>query len=259
MKLNLTLRSTAFVAASLLAFACSDDDDDSNDNMGAAGSDMGAAGSDMGAAGSDMGTGGSGMATGGDMPMSFFVSSTAGPEGGNFGGLAGADEFCTGLAEAAGSTGQTWKALLSTDTEDAKDRIGTGPWYNADSVMLAATVDDLLADGVAIGPTGDDFDAATDPKRAIFLDETGLPVSADPNEHDILTGTNPDGTAADNNCLNWTSSAATDLGMIGHSDSRGPQGDNTALGWLSTHNSQGCDLASLNMTGGNGRIYCFAE
>lgn len=257
MKLNLVFRTTALVAVSLLASACSDDDMDMDDmsSAGSAGMAMGSAGDNMGGGGSGMG--GSGMGTG--SAMSFFVSSVPGPDGGNFGGVTGADEFCTDLAEAAGSTDQTWKALLSTDTEDAKDRIGAGPWYNADGVMIAASVSALFADGLVIGPTGDDFDADTDPKRALTLDETGAPVSATPNEHDILTGSNPDGTAADATCLNWTSGSADDSGQVGHSDSRGPQGDDTEFGWLSSHATQGCDSPSFVNTGGAGLIYCFAE
>lgn len=245
MNRDLILRSSAILALCLTGLAsCSDDDGDDDNN------ETTAVGNNMASAGSDMGTG---------SPMSFFVSSVSGPDGGNFGGLSGADEFCSGLAEAAGSTGQTWKALLSTDTEDAKDRIGVGPWYNADSVMIADSLSALFTDGIEIGPTGDDFDADTDPKRALLLDETGAPVSATPNEHDILTGSNPDGTAADATCLNWTSGAVDDAGQVGHSDSRGPQGDNVNFGWVSSHASRGCDLASLQGSGGAGLIYCFAE
>ena len=69
---------------------------------------------------------------------SFFVTSENPGQGGNLGGLAGADAHCTSLAEAAGIRGKTWRAYLSTDTVDARDRIGNGPWYNVKGEMIAA-------------------------------------------------------------------------------------------------------------------------
>jgi len=233
--------------------ACSSEDDGDDDMNGSAGSmNMGSAGS----AGSGMGSAGSGM--GGETAMSFFVSSTSGPDGGNFGGLAGADEFCQDLAEAAGSTGLTWRALLSTDDVDARDRIGAGPWHNADSVEVAASVTALFSTGIAEDPANENA-AEMDAKRLLLIDENGDTVSADPLQHDIVTGTNVDGTAAANNCANWTSNAATDLAAVGHSDSRGPQEDDDTGAWVNVHDSRGCAPASFVESGGNGRIYCFAE
>jgi len=189
--------------------------------------------------------------------MTFFVTST-GDDGGNFGGLEGADAFCDTLATAAGAGDRTWRALLSTDDVDARTRIGDGPWHNADGALVAASLTALFTDGIPV----DAANAAApdaDTKRALLLDETGTPVSSDPLQHDVLTGSDPAGNRiAGQNCDGWTSNAADVTAQLGHSDSRGPQGDDTAFGWISSHASQGCSADSLVATGGNGRLYCFA-
>jgi hypothetical protein len=191
--------------------------------------------------------------------MTFFTSSVPGPDGGNFGGLSGADAFCQQLADAV-SSGRTWQALLSTSTVNARERMGAGPWVNAAGSTIAATTDALFAAGVpqdTVNTAGSDQDT----KRMLLLDETGSPISAMPNYHDILTGSNQagmvEGTA---HCNDWTSGSADDFRAVGHSDSRGPQGADSSLGWMSAHAApnQGCDSASFQATGGNGQIYCFA-
>ncbi len=251
----------------LIAGACSDDDGDDSSAAGSGGrggaSAAGSAGASgsatAGAAGSAGAAGAAGSGpTASAEPMTFFVSSTGGDEGGNFGGLDGADAFCDELATAAGAGDGTWRAFLSTDDVDARTRIGDGPWHNADGVLIAQSLTALLTDAIPL-----DVDNAMNPdadsKRLLLLDETGAPVSSDPLQHDILTGSDQAGNrVAGQNCAGWTSSAADVNGLVGHSDSRGPQGTNTALGWLSTHASQGCSAENLVATGGSGRIYCFA-
>ncbi len=227
----------------LSLFACSSDDEDD--------------------ANAEAGVGANAPAT------SFFVTSQPGPDGGNFGGLDGADGFCQQLATAAGLPSQTWRAFLSTDEVDARTRIGAGPWMNVAGEMVAASLDDLFASGI---PIDEEARAAQswdeDDKRLLLLDENGQPISSDPNAHDILTGSDPRGNrVAGQNCANWTSGASDASTIVGHSDSRGPQseedrmmmpGGNSALGWASVHPSAGCSNPDFNMTGGDGRIYCFA-
>jgi hypothetical protein len=162
-------------------------------------------------------------ATGPDDPteMSFFVSS-AGSTTGNLGGLAGADSRCQQLASAVGLGSRTWRAYLSVERDasnnnqptHARDRIGTGPWYNAGNVLVANTLNELHA------RAGD---------ANLFLDERGQRIngqwsgSPTPNEHDILTGSNADGTVATGKtCSDWTSSASTFVAVVGHSDGLGP-------------------------------------
>lgn len=173
--------------------------------------------------------------------LSFFLTSV-GNKSGDFGGIAGADAFCADLAEAAGVTDKTWKAYLSTSNEDARDRIGAGPWVNAKGVVVASDVASLHANGI---PPAD------------LVDEFGEPVPTDPLDHDIMTGSNADGTKHSARCDDWTSSAAFEfLARVGHADANDPVDpfDN----WNSTHESGGCDLAGLESTAGTGRIYCFA-
>jgi len=127
--------------------------------------------------------------------MSFFITSENPGQGANFGGLAGADAHCSALAEAAGATGRTWRAYLSTSTENARDRIGSGPWHNAAGELIANSVDHLHGPENPIN-------------KQTGLDETGNEVNGrgdSPNRHDILTGSLPDGTAAEQTCNDWTS------------------------------------------------------
>ncbi|HKQ68600.1 MAG TPA: hypothetical protein VJT73_04640 [Polyangiaceae bacterium] len=188
--------------------------------------------------------------------LSFFITSAGLPAGGNLGGLAGADTLCKTLATAVGAGDRTWKAYLSTsgaDTINAKDRIGTGPWYNSKGTKIADNVAQLH-DGNGMSNTIN---------LANGLDEKGMPVPiANPNEHDIMTGSNQDGTALpatpDRTCMNWTSSASGTVGVqVGHFNKAG--GGDVPDSWNSAHaNTRGCSLADLKMTGGAGRIYCFA-
>lgn len=185
-------------------------------------------------------------------PMGFFITS-APLEGGNLGGLAGADRHCQALATAAGAGARTWRAYLSTQgagAVNARDRIGSGPWANARGVIIAASVAELHGTNNLTKQTA--------------LTETGAVVNGrgdTPNQHDILTGSQPDGTAfsgdADRTCGNWTKGGEGSA-MVGHHDRMGLNTEPPALSWNSSHPSRGCDLPSLRATGGNGLFYCFA-
>ena len=188
-----------------------------------------------------------------DHPMGFFITSVGKGQGANLGGLEGADAHCAQLAEAAGSTGRTWRAYLSTQEEgkrgiSARSRIGIGPWYNARGVLIASDLDELHLNPNIVLRTA--------------LDENGNRVKGrgeSPNEHDILTGTMADGTAYfpreenDLTCSNWTSSGEGSA-TVGHHDRHG--GGNTS--WNAAHNSRGCSQENLQATGGAGLFYCFA-
>jgi hypothetical protein len=178
--------------------------------------------------------------------MTFFVSSTGSGMGGNLGGLAGADKLCQGLAAKAGAGNRTWRAYLSTSMPDvnARDRIGKGPWQNAKGVTIAANVDELHTDKANIN-------------NDTALDETGRQINMQgaPN-HDILTGSTPEGRATTMTCANWTSSASDSSAMLGHHDrlTFGKPGSP----WNSAHPSKGCSQENLVATGGAGLVYCFA-
>jgi hypothetical protein len=187
--------------------------------------------------------------------MSFFITSSGSGNGANLGGIEGADQHCQTLAEAAGSSGQTWRAYLSTQGDgavNARDRIGAGPWHNAKGEMIAKDVAELH-DGNKIG-------------KETALTEKGDTVNGrgdQPNMHDILTGSQPDGTAfpagEDRTCGNWTMNGAEGMAMLGHHDRRGLDESDAAKSWNSSHNSRGgCSLEALQGTGGNGLFYCFA-
>lgn len=212
--------------------------------MGAGGSSMvGAGGAGMGgAAGAGMGP-----AAQPDPAMSFFVTSVGSGElGGNLGGLEGADEMCQGLADAVGAGDKTWRAYLSTDTVDARDRIGEGPWFNHGGVQIAASLEELHAEDTV-------FNGAPN----LILDENGQ--NAPGPEHDILTGSNADGTAAVGlNCDNWTSDSAdlTENPRVGHSDI--PENTAFSPSWNAAHESANCSQVGLTQRGGAGRLYCFA-
>jgi hypothetical protein len=178
------------------------------------------------------------------MGMTFFATSAGSGElGGNLGGLAGADAMCQAFAEAVGQGGCTWHAYLSTADENARDRIGTGPWTNANGDMIASDVESLHDDGLSNG----------DPQHV--LDENGAEVPG--NEHDILTGSQEDGTLLDGaTCADWTSDTSDEVAQVGHSDIPGnPQ---FSPSWNSAHDTPGCSPADLESTGGAGRLYCFA-
>lgn len=196
--------------------------------------------------------------------MSFFITSEGSGDGANFGGLEGADAHCTTLAQAAGSS-RTWAAYLSasmmidrssgspevTDGISARDRIGTGPWYNAKGEMIAADVDDLHSANVNINlETG--------------LDENGNPINgrgSKPNKHDILTGTDSNGyfstAGGDTTCGNWTSGGEGSA-IVGHHDRAGLNESRNMVSWNSSHGSAGCGEEDFPKTGGAGLIYCFA-
>lgn len=185
-----------------------------------------------------------------DGTMSFFVTSENPGNGGDLGGLAGADAHCTALAEAAGVSGKTWRAYLSTSSENARDRIGAGPWVNAAGVTVAESVDQLHSAGNNL-------------VKETALNENGEVVNGrgdQPNRHDILTGSMPDGTvAAGMTCEDWTSGGAETAGMVGHHDRMGLDESDAAKSWNSSHSSRGgCGLEALRGTGGDGLFYCFA-
>ena len=189
--------------------------------------------------------------------MTFFVTSVGLGKGADLGGLDGADRYCTSLAQAAGSTGKTWRAYLSTQAADgkpavnARDRIGKGPWANAKGVQIASDVADLHG-------------ANNKVNKETALDEHGMTVNGrgdTPNKHDMLTGTKQDGTVAseteDVTCSNWTSSAdGQGSAMVGHHDLIGnSQGINF---WNYSHKTPGCAPPNLQRVGGAGLFYCFA-
>jgi len=190
-----------------------------------------------------------GMASAQDTSMGFFITSAGPGDGANLGGLEGADAHCNKLAEAAGSTGKTWRAYLSTSDTDAKDRIGSGPWFNAKGTKIADDVASLHSDANAIN-------------KENGLDEKGNTVNGrgdQPNRHDILTGTMADGTKAADTCENWTSSGTEGAAMLGHHDRMGLDDSAAAKSWNSSHASRGgCGQEALRGTGGDGLLYCFA-
>jgi hypothetical protein len=186
--------------------------------------------------------------------MTFFVTSVGLGKGGDLGGLEGADRHCQSLAQAAGAGSKTWRAYLSTQGSggvNAKARIGNGPWFNAKGMQIAANVADLHGDNNKIN-------------KETALDEKGMTVKGrgdTPNQHDMLTGTQRDGTAVpgadDATCSNWTSSTDGQGGaVVGHHDLIGnPQGINF---WNYSHKTPGCAPANLQRVGGAGLFYCFA-
>jgi hypothetical protein len=184
--------------------------------------------------------------------MSFFVTSSN-PRGGNLGGLAGADALCQSLAQAAGAGNKTWRAYLSTSSVDARSRIGNGPWYNSKGVQIAASVADLHSANNKISATTALTEKGTAPN---YLVGNPPAPSAQPLQHDILTGTNEDGTKHADTCRDWTVGNADARAMLGHADRLGRNpGVNS---WNASHASQGCGLEQLTPTGGSGLFYCFA-
>jgi hypothetical protein len=192
-------------------------------------------------------------------PMSFFVTSAGPGNGANLGGLAGADAHCQALAKAAGRGDATWRAYLSTQgagAVNARDRIGNGPWYNARGQMIA------MDNGVLHGDTLEQARRGNALGKQFALNEKGELVNGvgdKPNQHDILTGSQPDGRAfppgEDRTCNNWTSNAdGSGSAMLGHHDKQGGGGGS----WNSQHPSRGCSQANLVSTGGAGLFYCFA-
>ena len=179
--------------------------------------------------------------------MSFFVTSVGLGDGANLGGLEGADAHCQELAAKAGSAAGEWHAYLSAEGINARDRIGSGPWTNASGELIANDLDDLHSDSNNI-------------TKATALTETGGTVSGrgdEPNQHDILTGSNADGTlSGGNTCNDWTSNGDGNA-MVGHHDRMGPETLATGTSWNAAHPSRGCGQEALVGTGGNGYFYCF--
>jgi hypothetical protein len=232
--------------------------------VGSGGAGASDAGDAAGEAGDDASSDGStDVPSSGDVPagevsaaanMSFFVTSDTSKTG-KLGGLTGADKRCADLAAAVGSTGKTWVAYLSAETAgpggaavNAKDRIGTGPWFNSKGVMVAATLTELHT------RKGD---------YKVFIDEKGNYIngqwvgSPKPNEHDILTGSKVDGTVSPGEtCTDWT--GTTGNSRVGHTDGLGPNQDTTGGKdiWNSVHTGSCADTAP---GGGAGRLYCFAK
>lgn len=201
-----------------------------------------------------------------DADMSFFITSAGPGKGGDLGGLEGADAHCASLAKAAGSEKTSWKAYLSVSAKidrsgdspkvisgvDARDRIGSGPWYNAKGVLIANNVEELHSDGNAINLENG-------------LDENGMQVNgrgSKPNRHDILTGSTPQGqystAGGDTTCSGWTSSGEGSA-IVGHHDLVGLSDDRHMVSWNSAHGSAGCSAEAFPRTGGDGLFYCFAS
>src|SRR5438477_6025442 len=187
--------------------------------------------------------------------MTFFVASTGPGKGADLGGITGADEHCQRLGTAAGAGDKTWRAYLSTNlaggSVNARDRIGRGPWQNANGVVIAKNVDDLhsannkINQQTAITERGETLNGMFEPF----------------NKHDMLTGSQADGRAFPGNlsltCNNWTSSTFG-VAMLGHHDRRGGLDNEFQKSWNSSHISRSCRQEDLIATGGNGLFYCFA-
>ncbi|MNP01689.1 hypothetical protein D3C76_935130 [compost metagenome] len=188
--------------------------------------------------------------------MTFFITSHGPGKGADLGGLAGADKFCQELGASGGAGKHTWRAYLSTSAAggaaavNARDRIGNGPWQNAKGVVIAKDLAQLHGENNLNKQTG--------------LDEHGQEVKGrgdEPNMHDMLTGSQPDGTAftdgTDHTCSNWTNSGEG-VAQVGHHDRIGLRDDAPAKSWNSSHPSRGCSSDALAATGGAGLFYCFA-
>jgi hypothetical protein len=195
-------------------------------------------------------------------PMTFFITSAGPGDGGNLGGLDGADAHCQSLAESVGRGDATWHAYLSTqgpNAVNARDRIGAGPWHGAGGQMIARDLAHLHGDTLELARLGNglnSFHARTE-TGDFLIGITGRRLGQGPSVHDILTGSRPDGTAYtdsdDHTCSNWTSNGEGSA-QVGHFDRMGF--DNTS--WNSTHATGGCSQENLIPSGGAGLFYCFA-
>ena len=192
-------------------------------------------------------------------PMTFFVTSVGMGKGADLGGVAGADRHCQMLAAAVGAGDRTWHAYLSTQAKpgqpaiNARDRIGQGPWWGPKGFLIAENLAELQGDTLDLARVGNRL------TKTSAMNEKGQQVKGvgdEPNEHDILTGSRPDGRAftdsMDHTCNNWTSSAEGSA-MLGHSDRNG-----LFSSWNAAHASRGCSQPGLASTGGAGLFYCFA-
>ena len=189
--------------------------------------------------------------------MSFFITSAGPGNGANLGGLAGPDDFCMLLAESVGIEGKEWAAYLSATAEgemeavNARDRIGSGPWFNSKGVLIANNVEELHSEKANL-------------TKEASLNEMGEMVNGrgdSPNMHHILTGSTLDGFLvageSDTTCSNWTTSSEEGSAMVGHHDRQGGGANPTS--WNSAHPSRGCSQPNLQSSGGNGLYYCFAK
>jgi hypothetical protein len=189
--------------------------------------------------------------------MSFFITSVNPGKGADFGGLEGADRYCQSLAAGVGAGGRTWRAYLSTTATasspavNARDRIGSGPWYNVKGELIASNIGELHGDNKISKQT-----ALTE--KGEIVSASGDPV----NQHDILTGSSPDGRAVsdgkDTTCGNWTKSGDGSA-IVGHHNRMGTNAPPASMSWNSSHATQGCSLEGLKKTGGSGLMYCFAQ
>ncbi|HKY36765.1 MAG TPA: hypothetical protein VJN18_12540 [Polyangiaceae bacterium] len=219
---------------------------------GGVGGSAGSTAGSGGAGGAGAGGGGAGGSGGEKSKMTFFLTSKNPGQGANFGGIEGADTHCQMLAMAAGGGDHTWHAYLSASgppAVNAADRIGAGPWVNANGVTVATSVADLHSPNNVLG-------------KANTVNETGAVVMGrgdTPNRHDVLTGSTEAGMAypagQDHTCADWTS-GADGAARVGHHDKMG--GGDMPMSWNSAHDSSGCSLPNLQGTGGDGLIYCFA-
>jgi hypothetical protein len=191
-----------------------------------------------------------------DSTMSFFLTSKGPADGAKLGGLAGADAHCQMLAKSVGAGGKTWRAYLSTSgtngeaAVNARDRIGTGPWSSANGAQVASNVADLHSDANKLS-------------KENSISESGDAINGrgdSPNRHDILTGSNLDGTAfsdgEDHTCRDWTYNGSEGSAQVGHHDRSG--GGDNPTSWNNAHGSRGCSQSDLQGTGGDGLYYCFA-
>jgi hypothetical protein len=192
-----------------------------------------------------------------DPRMSFFITSSNPGQGGNLGGLIGADAYCQKLADQAKNPKREWSAYLSTSKNgpvsevNAKDRIGSGPWYNYNGDLIANNVEELHLFSMI--------------NKSTALTETGEFVSGrgdEVNTHDILTGSNMEGmsvaTSTDTTCSSWTSSASGSA-YVGHHDRIGINESAPMKSWNSSHLTKGCSQEAFKSTGGSGLFYCFAK
>lgn len=197
-----------------------------------------------------------GYAAAQDADMSFFLTSRGPGNGADLGGLAGADAHCQELAESVGAGSRTWRAYLSTSgasgepAVDARDRIGDGPWQNANGVQVAADIDELHSDNNKLS-------------KENSVSESGDVINGrgdTPNRHDILTGSALEGTAfddeEDHTCRDWTYGGSDGSAQVGHHDRTGGGANPTS--WNNAHGSRGCSQSDLQSTGGDGLFYCFA-
>ena len=187
--------------------------------------------------------------------MGFFITSVGIGDGANLGGLAGADAHCQELADAVGSGQRTWRAYLSTQgagAVNARDRIGSGPWANVEGLVMATSVENLHYDNSTLT-----WEHTLDENGNQFASR----IDGDPDftVHDVLTGTQIDGTAYptgdDQTCNNWTSNDEGGA-MLGHADRYSFTTPGSS--WNSAHGSRGCTQDGLVATGGAGLFYCFA-